>query len=380
MRGARQVHLADVLRLRTRPAAGLLLALTDRCPLSCAHCATGSWPGAPQGDAAPFLRLAGTFRRDERPELLWMSGGEPLLRPALVAELAARARAVGATSAVLSGMYFARGGRLPARVRQACAGLDHFSASMDAFHERQVPRADVLDALGRLLDLVPAVSVHLTAAEDGYPAAVLAELRRRFGRRVPALVTRLQPTGRAAALAGATGHAAAAPTAGDDRGNGGGVAPGSAAGAAGAVALAGGAAGAGGADPCEFALWPLVDTDGTVFACSRQSLARRHRPPHLVLGHAARDGWGELRRRALGDPVLRAVRALGPLEAARRAGAAGCADYCGTCVALTGAPGVSPAFATAVETLLGRTRPRDLAARWGAGHFRDAVELGWEGP
>jgi pyruvate-formate lyase-activating enzyme len=338
------VHLADIVRARTRPAAGLLLALTDRCPLTCAHCATRSGPDAPEHDAAPFRRLVGTFRPDDRPDILFLSGGEPLLRPALVAELAAAGRAAGTRSALLSGMFFARRGGLTPALRRAVTGLDHFSASLDAFHEREVPRADALAALGRILDLVPAVSVHLTADDDTYVDTVLTDLRRAFGTRVPVLVGRLRPTGRARSFV-------------PDR-------PGPR---------------QPGADPCPFALWPLVDCDGTVLACSRQSLVRRHRPPHLVLGHAARDGWPDLRRRAAADPVLRSVRALGPPETARRTGAPACDGYCATCVTLTRAPETSPALALAVELSLAGRRPRELARGWGAGRHGYAVELGWSG-
>ncbi|MFR9722883.1 radical SAM protein [Streptomyces sp. MS19] len=338
------MHLAEIVRLRARPGAGALLALTERCPLSCAHCSTRSGPDGPQHGAEPFLRFVSTFTPDDRPELLFLSGGEPLLRPALVAELAARGRAAGVRSAALTGMFFARGGRVPARLRRAVGGLDHLSASLDVFHEREVPRADVLAALGVLLDLVPSVSVHVTSDDDAYVGTVLGELRRAFGERVPALVARLRATGRARAFvrerAGPPERAV---------------------------------------EPCGFALWPLVDVDGTVLACSRQSLVRRHRPPHLVLGHASRDGWPEVRRRSMEDGVLRAVRAFGPQETARRTGAPVCGGYCETCVTLRRGPEVAPGMALAVERMVAAQRPADLARRWGAGRWAEAVEAGWGG-
>ncbi|WP_052849922.1 radical SAM protein [Streptomyces avicenniae] len=338
------MHLAEILRLRARPAAGVLLALTERCPLSCAHCSTRSGPDGAQFGEEPFLRFVSTFTPQERPDLLFLSGGEPLLRPALVADVAARGRESGVRSAALSGMFFARGGRVPPAVRRAVGALDHFSASLDVHHEREVARADVLAALGTVLDLVPSVSVHVTSDDDAYVDRVLGELRRAFGERVPALVGRVRATGRARSFV----RERAGP-------------PG------------------GGAEPCGFAMWPLVDIDGTVLACSRQSMARRHRPPHLVLGHAARDGWPEIRRRSMGDGVLRAVRAFGPQETARRVGAPVCAGYCETCVTLRRGPEVSPGMSLAVERMVAAQRPADLARRWGAGRHADAVELGWSG-
>lgn len=356
------MHLAELVRMRTQPCAGLLLALTQRCPLSCAHCSTDSSPRAPQHSGAPFRRLVGTFTPAEHPQVIFMSGGEPLLRPRLVADLATTARAAGTRSCLLSGMFFARAAAgLTPVLRQAVTTLDHFSASLDEFHEREVGREHVLTALAVIADLVAAVSLHVTAVSTGYLDDVLPVIRRRFGHRVPVLVSRVQPTGRARTLLPGREAVPALP------------------GREAVPALpAPEAVSAGG--PCEFAGWPLVDFDGTVFACSRQSLARAHRPAHLVLGHAGRDSWPELRRRSLTRPALRAVRAIGPVEAARRAGASTCADACTTCVRLP--PHIQPPPA-GVELLAGqllnRVPPHQWARRWGAGDHAGLVELGWPG-
>ncbi|MDI1465216.1 radical SAM protein [Catellatospora sp. KI3] len=333
------MHLADVIRLRTVPQAGLLMALTQRCPLSCAHCSTDSSPTAPQHSADPLRRLVSTFTAAAHPELIFMSGGEPLLRPDLVAELATAARAAGTRSALLSGMFFARRS-MPAAIRRAVSTLDHFSASLDVFHEREVARSDALRALAAVLDLVPAVSLHVTSSDEEYLAEVLAQVRRRFGDRVPVLVARVRPTGRATSFV-------ADPTEVVDPG------------------------------PCEFANWPLVDYDGTVYACSRQSLVRRHRPGHLVLGHAARDSWAALSAAAQAQPVLRSVRALGALETARRSGAPACDGVCQTCVALPADAAVPERVADLSRQLVGGLRPQQLARRWGAGEHSGLVELGW---
>ncbi|HET8659773.1 MAG TPA: radical SAM protein [Micromonosporaceae bacterium] len=352
------MHLAELVRMRTQPCAGLLLALTLRCPLSCAHCSTSSSPRAPQHSGAPFRRLVGTFTEAEHPQVILMSGGEPLLRPRLVADLATTARAAGTRSCLLSGMFFARGSGLAPALRHAIATLDHFSASLDEFHEREVGRERVLTALATIADLVAAVSLHVTAVSTDYLDDVLPAVRRRFGHRVPVLVSRVQPTGRARTLL--PEPVAAAPADREPV-----TAP-----ADPEPVPAGG--------PCEFAGWPLVDFDGTVFACSRQSLARAHRPAHLVLGHAGQDGWPELRRRSLARPALRAVRTIGPVEAARRAGAPTCADACATCVRL---PPHTQAPPAGVELLAGqllhRVPPRQWARRWGAGDHAGLVELGW---
>lgn len=177
------MHLADLLTLGARPAAGLLLSLTDRCPLACAHCSTDSTMASAQSPGGPFRALVSSFTPDCRPELILMSGGEPLLRPALVRELTASAATAGTGAALLTGMFFARGGgRLPPAVRRAVTGLAHLAASLDAEHEREVGRAEVFRALGAALDHVPHASLHLTAVPDAaghaYLDGVIARSRR----------------------------------------------------------------------------------------------------------------------------------------------------------------------------------------------------------
>jgi pyruvate-formate lyase-activating enzyme len=336
------MHLAELVGLRTRPGAGLLLALTQRCPLRCAHCTTSSTLDAPQLDDRPFRVLVDSFRDQDRPDVVFMSGGEPLLRPELVAALATRARRSGTRSALLSGMFFARTGTVPEPVRRAVATLDHFSASLDVYHEAEVSRERVFAALAVIADLVPGVSLHLTGLGDSDPylTDLLAEVRRRFGDRVPVLVSLVRPAGRAATWVAVPAESTEP-------------------------------------DPCEFAAWPLVDYDGQVFACCQQTLVRATRPAHLVLGHAARDPWRVLRTRLETDPVLRSVRAVGPIETARRAGTPVAGGVCATCVSLRGAGPLNPAVAAVAARLLADTGPAALARRWGAGRHADLVTLGW---
>jgi hypothetical protein len=44
---------------------------------------------------------------------------------------------------VLSGLFFARKPGIPKSIKSAIDAVDHFSVSMDAFHEREVPRSNV---------------------------------------------------------------------------------------------------------------------------------------------------------------------------------------------------------------------------------------------
>lgn len=330
------MELAEFIGLRPVPCAGLLLTLTRRCPLSCAHCSTSSTMAGEEPVAGQLLEFVGSFTAAERPEVVMLTGGEPLLLPALVHELATRIRAAGARSTLLSGMFFAKGGPVPPRIMAAISSVDHFSASLDAFHEREVERADVFRAVRQVLDSGTAVSFHLagTGPDDPYLADLTAAIRREFADRVPMLVNEVRPVGRAAAWAAASTH----------RPDGGGVLP------------------------CAMAAWPVVAFDGAVLACcNQQTVDRRPAPAHLLLGHIAEDDWGTVRRRSLSSPVLRMVRAVGPAHLYDRYAAAPCAGgYCAGCRSLSEHPEVIAGAVGQGSGPVGELLDREAARRQSA--------------
>lgn len=50
------MRLAEIIGLRPEPAVNVLVTLTRRCPLSCAHCSTGSGPDTDERPAPGDLR------------------------------------------------------------------------------------------------------------------------------------------------------------------------------------------------------------------------------------------------------------------------------------------------------------------------------------
>jgi hypothetical protein len=353
------MHLMELAHLRNRPAAGLMVALTRRCPLSCSHCSTDSSLASEQYSATPFRRLIDSFTPETAPGVLLMSGGEALLRADLVRDLAVSARSAGCRSYLLSGMYFARGGRpIPAGVRRALSTVDHLAMSLDEFHEREVSRREVFDAVHRVRDLVPHLSFQLTGRgeDDPYLERLVGDVRREFHDTIPVLVGIVSPVGRAAQWL--AHRPAPLPS-------------------------------AVGADPCDRAPWPLVTYDGTMLGCCNQDLVERVKPAHLIVGDAGTETWPQLRARFLADPMLRTIRSLGPRYAAarfqpdRRP-----LDQCGTCVTL-GAPATVRACAAYLATPGGSTLlglAEEAVTNQGPLHFSqrysprygDLVALGWE--
>jgi pyruvate-formate lyase-activating enzyme len=353
------LHLVELLARRTVPAAGVSIGLTRRCPLSCAHCATNSTTSSEEIAADVLLRFVGTFGHDDPPEVLAMSGGEPLLRPRLVRELAERAHDVGCRSTVLSGLFFARSGRIPPAIRAAIDEVDHFSVSLDVFHEREVPRANVLRVLEAVLARGTDVSIHVVGldADDPYLEDVTSEVRRVFDDRVPMFVNTVSAFGRAQAWH--TDAPRVAPSAFD-------------------------------ADPCMLAAWPLVGWDGTITACGNEDVVDGPVPSHLRLGHAGADDWPTVQARARTSSIIRAIRLFGPEYLADRLQDEPLVSdgYCSTCMRLPDDPRLlarvremmqRPALApleAVAATLQQRAGAVAFARRCGAARYAELTTLG----
>src|ERR1022692_898261 len=137
------MHLAQLLKLRQVPGAGLYFSITRRCPLSCAHCSTVSMLDSEEHSASIFIDFVRTFTPTDHPEVVIVTGGEPLLRPDLILEITESAHAVGAQVSVSTGLYFARkDGRISPRLLAPLLAVDHVTASQDIYHEEQVPRSE----------------------------------------------------------------------------------------------------------------------------------------------------------------------------------------------------------------------------------------------
>ncbi len=353
------MHLVDVLALRPITGAGVSIGVTRRCPLSCAHCATNSTAKSEEAPAEMFLRFVDSFTEACHPEVLALSGGEAFLRPDLVRQLARRARAVGCRTIALSGMFWARGSTIPPAIRRAIDELDHFSVSMDAFHEMEVPRESVFRVLETLLNEGKDVSIHLVGldAADPYLESAAQEVQRRFGARVPMLVNDVTPMGRARNWLERPAYVAPAN-----------IEP----------------------DPCSVAAWPVVAYDGTVVGCGNDDVVDGPAPPHLRVGHVATDGWPELYARFLTSSLLRAIRTFGPeyVNDRQGSGVVACTGYCATCQNLS----ADPQLEANVELLMARRStqtverqvvlaerqagPESFIRRYGLPGFADLVTLG----
>lgn len=297
------MHLSEMLANRAVPAAGVSIGITRKCPLSCAHCSTSSSMDSEESPPELYTRFIDTFSVTSHPKFMAMSGGEALLRPQLVRKLAVKARESGTKSSVLSGMFFARKTSISRSVKAAIEAVDHFSVSIDEFHEREVSRSNVFKIIGKLLDDGTSMSMHIAGRDndDPYLDDLVKDVQKHFGNRIPMLVNTLSPFGRAKAFVIKAPSKLDKPM----------------------------------VNPCTMAAWPVVGFDGVVAVCGNDDLIGCV-PAHLRLGDIRTDTWSEIQARCIGGTMPSALRTYGPEYLQSSFGKAGsaCVGYCNSCISL----------------------------------------------
>jgi pyruvate-formate lyase-activating enzyme len=306
------MHLLNILALRSTPAAGVSVAVTRRCPLHCAHCSTQSTPNSEELPEAVLQQFVASFTPTHHPQVMALSGGEAMLRPKLVQDLAQQARSVGSKVSVLTGLFFAQHGHIPPAIQAAIDTVDHCSISLDSYHEAEVPRAMAFRVIQKLLDQEKSLSLHImgNSPDDPYLDTLVAEVQQHFGARIPMVVNVLAPFGRGVALLKQLKkHKPANPQAN------------------------------GNFQPCTMAAWPVVGFDGIVAACGNDNLIGQV-PQHLRLGDIHTDGWPSIAQRCIHSHTLRALRLIGPVssQAQFNPQAQAAPSYCASCINLANNP------------------------------------------
>jgi Radical SAM superfamily len=335
--------LATADRIRSQPGRAVLLYLTDRCPVGCAHCSVSALPRGPRPDLARVGRLVDELCARHQLRLVGISGGEPFAeRRAL--ELATGRLAAAGKQLMLytSGNWGRDDGTAPGWTRPVLARASCVVLSTDAYHAARIPAARYLAALRATAETGSWIAVQVI----GTPAQ-LAEAERllaaALGPSWPGhaeiRATPLLPRGRAVRPDRATGSvrpAAAAPSA-----------P-----AAGPAYTAG---------RCFLARTPVVRYDGRITGCCNEDVVTGAGPAGL---HVRADGPGELGPAldALArDPFLAAVATAGPaaltrLPRYRDLGQQAHPDICAACWALLGRGAGSDPAVRALALLSGSPR------------------------
>lgn len=241
---------AEIERIRRLRGRSILLFLTDRCPVGCAHCSVASRANSPTiRDFALFEEIAGWIAGEPAFEVVAISGGEPFVERRGLTHATRRFAAAGQRIVVFTSGVWAHPPRTPRWITQVLACCATVYLSTDAFHGSQiedavfiraaqaVAKAGVWLVVQGLNDATTARRIDMLLVEAfGSDWHLYAEVN---------LIAPL-PNGRGKAI-----FNRAPQTPGEDFG------------------------------PCTLVRNPMVRYDGTVVACCNESVLMGHGPPRL---------------------------------------------------------------------------------------------------
>jgi hypothetical protein len=251
------------------------LLYTRTCPLACGHCITESSPQA-KGRMRPeqVRRYLPAIRRFSRH--VSFTGGEPLLYYREILALAAQAKQLGLEVSVVTGAGWVTGEAMArTRVRElVAAGISRMVISWDRYHEAFTPREHALTVARAACTAGIPVDVRTVVAANQNLEDYQAAFR--------GLPVRFEST--SPLQLGAARHLPDTAFQWQD------------------------------SPPkglCNVVLRPVIEPDGTVYACCGPGHFSR-RPSPLVLGNAEETPLDEILARGARDPILEAISLIGP--------------------------------------------------------------------
>ena len=138
----RRLRVEELLKDRYTPGKSVLLFITDRCPVGCAHCSVDSRRDSPTITDYPlFARLVDGICADESVRLVGISGGEPFVERRGLTLAMRRLSEAGKNVALYTSGVWARAGEQPAWIREILPLASCVLLSTDGFHAKTVDEA-----------------------------------------------------------------------------------------------------------------------------------------------------------------------------------------------------------------------------------------------
>jgi hypothetical protein len=135
----RRVTSADILHARATPAATVLLFITDRCPVGCAHCSVDSRPDSPRiTDFALFEEVVAALSTSDF-QLIGISGGEPFIERRGLGLATERLAAAGKDISIVTSGVWATSETPPPWISEVIRRCGCLVLSSDMFHSDVLP-------------------------------------------------------------------------------------------------------------------------------------------------------------------------------------------------------------------------------------------------
>ncbi|MET7333177.1 radical SAM protein [Nonomuraea sp. NPDC005650] len=167
----RRLTLADTDELRATPGATVVLFLTDRCPVGCAHCSVASRPDGPSiTDRELFVELVAGIAATEEVRAVAVTGGEPFAERFGLRHAVRALSEAGKDVVLFTSGYWASAGPPRPWVRSVLRSVSTVFLSVDGFHLPFVDRDRVRSAMTAIRD----ADCHLILQTLGEPDPALA--------------------------------------------------------------------------------------------------------------------------------------------------------------------------------------------------------------
>lgn len=125
----------EVLTIRRTRGASVLLFITDRCPVGCAHCSVDSRPDSPRiTDHALFASIVDRLAALPGVRMVGISGGEPFVERRALALAVTRLAAAGKHVVLYTSGFWARGDHAPQWIHRVLEQSAAVYLSTDAHH------------------------------------------------------------------------------------------------------------------------------------------------------------------------------------------------------------------------------------------------------
>ncbi|BCB76300.1 hypothetical protein GCM10022251_24960 [Phytohabitans flavus] len=149
----RRLTFAEIDDLRTQYGKSVLLFITDRCPVGCAHCSVDSRPDSPMvTDYELFDEVLAGILDTPGIELVGISGGEPFVERRALPLAVSRLREGGKDVTVFTSGYWASGERCQPWIAAVLRQVGTVFLSTDSFHLGSVNRERFRRAAGFVAD------------------------------------------------------------------------------------------------------------------------------------------------------------------------------------------------------------------------------------
>ncbi|MEO6703205.1 MAG: radical SAM protein [Jatrophihabitantaceae bacterium] len=168
MTGApRRMRVDEVMRERFTPGVAVLLFLTDRCPVGCAHCSVDSRRDSPTiTDYDKFAQLVEGICADPASQLVGISGGEPFVERRGLTIAMHRLAEAGKDIVLYTSGVWARAGEQPAWIRELLPLASCVMLSTDGFHQKTMDETRFVAAARAIADAGVPVIVQVLDTPD----------------------------------------------------------------------------------------------------------------------------------------------------------------------------------------------------------------------